>query len=106
MPNQFPPRQQPIIAGAPPPPPLVYENQPIRLGGRICISEKILTSDKVLFDLYREITGFNANGQLPHVDFNLQKIRVLSSNVIQGKMLSHFGLYYVRLPMGGLLQIP
>ena len=103
-PNQFPPRQRAIIGGGQPVQALVYENQPIRINGKICISEKILTSDQVLQELYRTIFRQNPI-QLPIVDFNQQKTKVLNSDIRHGKMLSRFGMYYIRLPMGGLLQV-
>ena len=105
QPGQFPARQRAPQAGMQVQA-LRFENQPIRINGRIHIGEKILTSDKVLQDLYQAINGFNNPGGLANVDFVLQKTKVFSSNLAHGKMLSHFGMYYVRLPMGGLIQIP
>ena len=93
--HQLPPQ------GLPP-----VENMPFKVNNRIYIGEKVLTSDKVLIDLYCEATHAAVRPFIPpYIDFIGQKARVYQANVKNGKMLSQFSLYYIRLPMGGILQL-
>ena len=99
-------QQQQLIQHIPPRLPHPVENQPLKLNGRIYIGEKILTSDKILIDLFCHLNNSPQRPIIPpQVNFVFEKRRVFTAQLKKGKMLSQFPLYYVRLPMGGLLQI-
>ena len=87
--------------------PLAYENAPLKVNGRVYIGEKILTSDKVMLDLYLLLYNPAIRPNTPpNVNYTTEKIKVTNSPLKNGKMLSRFALYYVRAPMGGIIQIP
>ena len=110
-PQQYPGLQNPrllqAIAAGHPHTPLAYENVPLKVNGRIYIGEKILTSDKVLLDLYCILNNPIIKPNIPpNVNYMMEKVKVTNTTLKNGKMLSHFALYYVRVPTGGVIQIP